>query len=414
MDDLIQANLELHEELGKEVRINLENEAKISRLEKQQVRYEEDIQYLYGIIEKFEVRADYSKKEKDSLTLQISELQSQLRDSEKACEEKEKFILFRESQLSELEKTIYQLKQHLQVESSSYNEMSRTRTDLTPLEAMTNAQRLEEIQANVERLYLYTVRSERLPDLGTAERLRERTNRAIALIHNTLVSQIDQTNNNLIECQNEVKRLNTALNNCIEEGQILKATLADQSAESKSLIHRLEESLEGAQAEIEGKDAEIFRLGNICDEQDLPLRNVVKERDRHIGELNAQLEELIGVSERVERNSDHLLRESEQVRRNLEMAERAIGERDTLINQYRNRLNNLQDERDVLADRLDVAWARFMTERLETRSLRRQRLVLRIANRQLQIRLMNPGPIIPLPPPIQQPPLPNISWLMLH
>ena len=81
MDDLIQANLELHAELGKEVGINLENEAKISRLEKQQVRYEKDIQYLYGIIEKLEVRADYSKKEKDSLTLRISELQSRLRDS---------------------------------------------------------------------------------------------------------------------------------------------------------------------------------------------------------------------------------------------------------------------------------------------------------------------------------------------
>ena len=411
MDDLIQANLKLHAELEKEVRINLENEAKISRLEKQQVRYEEDIQYLYGIIEKIEVRVDYSKKEKDSLTLQISELQSQFRDSEKACEEKEKFILFRKSQLSELEKTIYQLKQPA---SSSYSEMSRTRTDLAPLETMTNTQRLEEIQANIERLYLYTVRSERLPDMGTAERLRERTNRAIVLIHNTLVSQIDQTNNNLTECQNEVKRLNTALNNCIEEGQLLKATLADQSAESKSLIHKLEESLEGAQAEIEGKDAEIYRLGNICDEQDFRLRNginQIEERDRHIGELNAQLEELIGVSERVETNSDHLLRESEQVRRNLEMAERAIGERDTLINQYRNRLNNLQNERDVIADRLDIAWARFMTERLETRSLRRQRLVLRIANRQLQIRLMNPGPIIP-PPPQKQQPVEQI-WLLL-
>ena len=311
MDDLIQANLELHAELGKEVRINLENEAKISRLEKQQVRYEEDIQYLYGIIEKLEVRSDYSKKEKDSLTLRISELQSQLRNSEETCNEKEKFILFRESQLSELEKTIYQLKQPA---STSHNKMSRTRTDLASLDTMTNAQRLEEIQANVEQLYLYIVRSERLPDVGTAERLRERINRAIVLIHNTLVSQIDQTNNNLTECQNEVKRLNTALNNCIEEGQILKATLADQSADSKSLIHRLEESLEGAQAEIEGKDAEIFRLGNICDEQDFRIRNginQVEERDRHIGELNAQLEELIGVSERVERNSDNLLRESE-------------------------------------------------------------------------------------------------------
>ena len=198
------------------------------------------------------------------MTLRVSELQSQLRNSEKACNEKEEFILFRESQLSELEETIYQLKQHLQVASTSHNKMSRTRTDLASLDTMTNAQRLEEIQANVERLYLYTVRSERLPDPGTAERLRERTNRAIVLIHNTLVSQIDQANNNLIECQNEVKRLNTALNKYIEEGQMLKTVLADQSAESKSLIHRLKESLEGAQAEIDGKDTEIFRLGNIC------------------------------------------------------------------------------------------------------------------------------------------------------
>src|SRR5204862_7954534 len=120
------------------------------------------------------------------------------------------------------------------------------------------------------------------------------------------------------------------------------------------------------------------------------LNAQVEERDRHIKELNAQLEKLIGVSERVKRNSDNLLRESEQVRRNLKMANRAIGKRDVLINQYRNRLNNLQDERNVLVDRLDIAWARFMTERLETRSLRRQRLALRIANRQLQIRLWVP------------------------
>src|ERR1044071_6818110 len=98
MDDLIQANLELHAELGKKVRINLENEAKISRLEKQQVRYEEDIQHLYGIIEKLEARSEYNKKEKDSLTLRLSELQSQLRNSEETCDEKEKFILFRKSQ----------------------------------------------------------------------------------------------------------------------------------------------------------------------------------------------------------------------------------------------------------------------------------------------------------------------------
>ena len=90
---------------------------------------------------------------------------------------------------------------------------------------------------------------------------------------------------------------------------MLKMALANQSADSKSLIHRLEESLEGTQAEIDGKDAEIFRLENICDEQDLRFRNginQVEKRDRHIRELIAQLEKLI-------RNSDKLLRASEQV-----------------------------------------------------------------------------------------------------
>src|ERR1044072_183326 len=171
---------------------------------------------------------------------------------------------------------------------------------------------------------------------------------------------------------------------------MLKTALADQSDESKSIIHRLKESLEGTQAEIDGKVSEIFLLKSMCDELDLQLRNginQVEEKDRYIRELNAQLEELIGVSERVERNSDVLLRESEQVCKNLEMANRAIGERDILINKYRNWL-------DVLADRLDIAQAWFMTERLETRSLRRQRLALKIANKQFQIRLMNPGSII--------------------
>jgi chromosome segregation ATPase len=138
-----------------------------------------------------------------------------------------------------------------------------------------------------------------------------------------LRAELEKANNNLSECQNEVKRLNTALDNCIDDSQMLKTALADQSDESKSIIHRLEESLEGAQAEIDGKVSEIFLLESMCDNLDLQLRNrinQVEEKDRYIRELNIQLEELIGVSERVERNSDVLLRESKQVCKNLKMA----------------------------------------------------------------------------------------------
>ena len=110
MDDLVHANLELHEELGKEVRINLENEAKIRRLERQYASYEADVQYLYNVIENLETQKEYDNKTIHSLRLQLSELQNRLKDSENTCSEKEKFILFRESQLSEIEDMNYRLK----------------------------------------------------------------------------------------------------------------------------------------------------------------------------------------------------------------------------------------------------------------------------------------------------------------
>ena len=84
-----------------------------------------------------------------------------------------------------------------------------------------------------------------------------------------LRAELEKANKNLSEYQNEVKRLNTALDNCIDDSRMLKMALADQSDESKSIIHRLEESLEGAQAEIDGKITEIFLLENLIDDQDL-------------------------------------------------------------------------------------------------------------------------------------------------
>src|ERR1700741_2738241 len=97
MDDLVQANLELHEVLDREVRINLQNEAKIRRLERQQARYEEDIQYLYSVIEKLESQKKCDEKELHSLRVQLAESHIRLKNVEKLCDEKEKFILFRVS-----------------------------------------------------------------------------------------------------------------------------------------------------------------------------------------------------------------------------------------------------------------------------------------------------------------------------
>src|SRR5271154_4446660 len=131
MNELIQANFELHEELGKKVRINLENEAKIKRLERQQIGYEKDTQYLYNIIEKLESQRDCDKKEIHSLKAQLSESDTRLKNSIKLCDEKEKFILFRDNQLLDSESFINNLKhQVLALSKSEIASSSRTRPAL--------------------------------------------------------------------------------------------------------------------------------------------------------------------------------------------------------------------------------------------------------------------------------------------
>ena len=80
---------------------------------RQQARCEEYIQYLYSIIKKLESQKTHLDSELQSLKDQLSESYKQLRNSERLCDEKEKFILFRESQLLESEDIIYKLKQRI-------------------------------------------------------------------------------------------------------------------------------------------------------------------------------------------------------------------------------------------------------------------------------------------------------------
>ena len=154
MGDLVQANLKLHEEIARELQINLENEAKIRRLERQQARYEEDIQYLYSVIEKLEFQKKCDEKELHSLRAQLAESHTRLKNAEKLCDEKEKFILFRKSQLLESEDIIHELKQKISG-LSKQSDMARTREDIIPLDNLSNNQLVGEIQTHSENLYAY-------------------------------------------------------------------------------------------------------------------------------------------------------------------------------------------------------------------------------------------------------------------
>src|ERR1700741_154680 len=184
MGDLVQANLELHGELSKEIRINLENEAKIRRLERQQARYEEDIQYLYSVIEKLEFQKKCDEKELYSLRAQLAESHTRLKTVEKLCDEKEKFILFRESQLLESEDIIHKLKQKI---SGLSKQSNMARRDI-PLDSLSNGQLLGEIQTHSENLYAYA--TGRTPNVRMAQRSRDRIQEASGMLNNRLANQI--------------------------------------------------------------------------------------------------------------------------------------------------------------------------------------------------------------------------------
>ena len=104
--ELAWTNFELRREIDKEVRINIENEAKIKRLEKQLARYEDEITYLNNLIKKFDSREVANREE-------LSRLQFELRKSNALCDEKEEYILFQESHLLEFQESMNKLKERI-------------------------------------------------------------------------------------------------------------------------------------------------------------------------------------------------------------------------------------------------------------------------------------------------------------
>lgn len=306
----MQVNLELAQELDKEVKINLENEAKIKRLERQQARYEEDIQYLYDVIRKLESHISCSDKELQTLREQLEESHKRLKNSERLCEEKEEFILFRESQLLESEDTIYKLKQrilalvaerHSRRMSGSRTRSrsnSRSRADILSLETLANPLLLDEITGSVEELCTFAVGGN-LPNVRVAEHLRNRITRASELIYE------------------DAERLSAG-----------REELIDEIAECREEIHRLNESVQGADIEVTESDARIEELENT-------LREALRESQAETDEVTRDLETLLDQTRTLETNYDRLvadlqrdLDQARQDRDNLRREAREIIEAD--------------------------------------------------------------------------------------
>lgn len=176
----------LKRELEKEVAINQENEAKIKRLERQQARYEKDIQYLYDVIEKLKSQKKHHKESCEELKARILDLSKRLNHSDRVCEEKEQFILFRESQLLELEDEIYKLKERIKtltsLETMASSSSSSTRVNLN---RMTRDELKELIIGNVNTLY-NRIRIRRSED----DTVKNRTVEALTILSNKYISDL--------------------------------------------------------------------------------------------------------------------------------------------------------------------------------------------------------------------------------
>ena len=123
-----------------------------------------------------------------------------------------------------------------------------------------------------------------------------------------------------------------------------------------------------------------------------------------------QMEKL---AEETERNANLL---TDTLQQQLAQARQDIIDGDAELDIYHYQLNVCQNERDTLLTHNRNLWfegsvekARYKTEQIISKSLRRQKIALKIANRQLQIRLVNPPPIIPPPPLANQ-----TIWLLLQ
>lgn len=112
--ELCQTNFELRQELDREAKINIENEAKIKCLERQLDKYENELLRLNNLIENFESEEKSNKKE-------ISDLRLKLEKSNTVYENREKYILYQESELLNSQEIIYKLKKriHIMAQASS-------------------------------------------------------------------------------------------------------------------------------------------------------------------------------------------------------------------------------------------------------------------------------------------------------
>lgn len=331
-------------------------------------RQEKYIQYLYSEI-------DVLKQKLNDSELQCKEYSSKLRNSEKICDEKEQFILFRESQLIESEDIIYKLKKQVSLlshkmstsrqqsrpssRSSSRSDSRRRSLENISLDTLPTPQLFYKISTDVEELLQYATGTERLQNIGVAQHLRDRIIRASELIG--------------------------------ERYDLSREEMTDEIARLGTENYTLSELLQGVRRDIEDIDREISE-----DEQSIEnLERELAEEELAEEESEEESEHTLDTLNESLIDYEHAL---EDLQRELELAGRRLAERDVLLEGCNYQLRRCREEGIYTS-------ALYRAEQILTRRLTREKRLLKMINRQRQIELNN-VPVI-APQPINQ------IWLLL-
>ena len=251
---------------------------------------------------------------------------------------------------------------------------SQSRAGIVSLDTLDTARLIEKINISAGRLFQYAIGEERMESNEVGQHFRDVVARGLEIIKERNDSIED-------ESAEEVRKLldeNTELGEDIQK-------LLDENGELGRENVRLKAILDDVYAEMDDMGTE---LENIVDEKDTVFREY-QDGIRDILEEYWQLEE-----------GDNLAYELE---RNMDWNRRELAQKNDLIDYINDQLNACRQERDN-----NLAY--YKGEQILTRILTRRIILLKMTNRQLQIRLMNAPAIAPAPPPQ---PIDQI-WLLLQ
>jgi hypothetical protein len=378
---------------------------------RKELNYEKYIQYLYGIIENLESQKELNIKE-------LQSLKNRLKNSEKLCDEKEKFILFRESQLLESENKINKLKHRIHyLCTMSTSTISNTQESVENLlgQVWNNFKYLTDIYLDPDSGGLLEDEVKKLRD-QTGEKLAQIEIKYNELREGTIVEKDIQINayqqtineqhinisdleSDNIELINQVKRYQEDINDFTElkdKNENLQNDLVLYRTEN----HHLTESLAGTQEELLIIKQEFEEQSEAYVEQ--------SEAFVELEKINVELREQVYIDNtRLERAKQiyryHLHRADnvERALRNCQYDRDWIDYyRDLIIKRYEKWKRKTYDARQlILADQYNI------------RRLTHQIAILKIQVQWFRFKVIN----LPInPPPIIQQPQVITSWLILH